>query len=145
MNKYFLATLVTVLLIPLVALFAAKEIRKDDVADYELEVARLEARIATLENTEYWLDKTIQEKRVDSGLARYMVTFKISQSHFALDTSNVLKDKMNAITIQIPVDKEYYNSVNVGDVINDDFRMGSLVMTGSIGSWNIQVVDKSVQ
>lgn len=52
---------------------------------------------------------------------------------------------MNAITIQIPVDKDYYNQINIGDTIADDFRMGSLVMSGSYGSWNITVQNKEIK
>ena len=49
------------------------------------------------------------------------------------------------ISIQIPVDKEYYDSIKVGDTIADDFRMGSLVTKGSFGSWDITVEDKEIQ
>jgi len=52
---------------------------------------------------------------------------------------------MNDISIQIPVDKEYYDSVEIGETIADDFRMGSFVFKGSFGSWDITVEDKSIQ
>lgn len=52
---------------------------------------------------------------------------------------------MNAITMDVPVDKEYYDSLTIGQNIKDDFRMGSLVMKGSLGSWKVSVKDKRVE
>ena len=52
---------------------------------------------------------------------------------------------MNGFSVQIPVDKEFYDSVKIGDTIADNFRMGSLILKGSFGSWKITVKDKSVQ
>jgi len=52
---------------------------------------------------------------------------------------------MNAIEIQIPVDKEFFDSVEIGTVINDDLRIGSLIMSGSVGSWDIRISDKTIQ
>ena len=51
---------------------------------------------------------------------------------------------MNDISIQVPVDKEYYDSLEIGDVIDDSFRMGSLVMSGSVGKWDITIEDKEI-
>jgi hypothetical protein len=43
------------------------------------------------------------------------------------------------------VDKEYYDSVEVGDTIADDFRVGSAIFKGSFGSWNISVENKEIR
>ena len=74
-----------------------------------------------------------------------MVTFRIKQSHFTLDIGEHLKDSMNEITFEVPVAKEYYDSVSVGNVINDDFRMGSFIMHGSFGNWKVTVDKKEVR
>jgi len=63
----------------------------------------------------------------------YIVEFEIKQSHFTLDISEHLKDSINKLTFEVPVDKDYYNKVRVGQEITDSFRMGSFVMKGSIG------------
>ena len=55
------------------------------------------------------------------------------------------KDEMNAITIDIPVDKEYYDGVSIGTVIDNSFRTGSMVVSGSFGKWKITVKDKKIQ
>lgn len=85
------------------------------------------------------------ETAKEKGLEKYIVTFEIKQKHYSLDIGQHLKDNINAITIQIPVDKDYYNQINIGDTIADDFRMGSLVMSGSFGSWNITVQNKEIK
>ncbi len=72
----------------------------------------------------------------------YIIEFEISQSHFTLDFSEHIKDSMNKIVIEIPVDKDYYDNVRVGQQINETFRMGSLIMKGSIGKWKIIVKNK---
>ena len=51
---------------------------------------------------------------------------------------------MNEITIPIQVSEEYYYSVEEGDTLNDEFRVGSLLFKGSIGSWDIKVDKKQI-
>ena len=75
----------------------------------------------------------------------YIVEFEIKQSHFSLDISEHLKDSINKLTFEIPVDKDYYNKVYVGQEINDSFRMGSFIMKGSIGKWKITVKNKYIK
>ena len=80
-----------------------------------------------------------------SGREVYIVTYEISQSHITFDISEHIKDSMNTITMEIPVDKEYYDSLTTGQDIKDDFRIGSLIMKGSWGSWEISVKDKRIE
>lgn len=75
----------------------------------------------------------------------YIVEFEIKQSHFTLDISEHLKDSINKLTFEVPVDKDYYNKVRVGQEITDSFRMGSFVMKGSIGKWKITVKNKHIK
>lgn len=75
----------------------------------------------------------------------YIVEFEIKQSHFTLDISEHLKDSINKLTFEVPVDKDYYNKVRVGQEITDSFRMGSFVMKGSIGKWKITVKNKHIE
>lgn len=76
--------------------------------------------------------------------SKYVVTFKLSQSHFTLDIGEHLKDKMNEVEIEIPVDKEYYDNISIGTVINNEFRMGSLIFHGSFGNWKVTVTNKQI-
>lgn len=75
---------------------------------------------------------------------KYLVTLNVKQSHFSLSIGDHLKDSMNDFTFQIPVDKEYYDSLELGEEIADDFRVGSFIFKSSIGSWKVTVEDKII-
>ena len=98
------------------------------------------------ENPKYIPEPTPQTQSIfTSGKEVYIVTYEIRQSHITLDIEEHIKDSMNTITIDIPVDNEYYDSLTIGQNIKDDFRMGSLVMKGSWGSWKVSVKDKRIE
>lgn len=105
----------------------------------------LQAEIQELEIQKETLENQIVDIKEGKGIAKYVVTFEIKQSHFSLDITKHIKDAMNAIEIEVPVDKEYYDNVDVGDTINDDFRVGSMVMKGSFGSWDVTVKGKDIR
>lgn len=105
----------------------------------------LREEISLLEEQKTAVENEIVDAKVESGTAKYVITFRIKQTHFTLDIGEHLKDSMNEITIEIPVDKEYYDSLSVGDTINDEFRMGSLIMHGSFGSWKVTVDNKEIR
>lgn len=105
----------------------------------------LQAEIQELEIQKETLENQIVDMKEEKGIAKYVVTFEIKQSHFSFDVTKHIKDAMNAIEIEIPVDKEYYDSVDVGDTINNDFRVGSMVMKGSFGSWDVTVKGKDIR
>lgn len=106
---------------------------------------QLMSEITDLSEQKAAIEADITNIKEENGVAKYIITFRIKQSHFTLDISEHIKDSMNEITFDVPVDKEYYDSVSVGSVINDDFRMGSLVMHGSFGSWNVTVDKKEIR
>lgn len=109
------------------------------------DVAKLESEIAQLKAERDRLNEEILNTKIDNGLAKYVITFNIKQTHFTLDIGEHLKDSMNDISIEIPVDKEYYDSVEVGDVIDDSFRMGSFIWKGSFGNWKVTVESKDIR
>ena len=75
----------------------------------------------------------------------YIVELEVKQSHFTLDLSEHAKDAMNKLTLEIPVDKDYYDSVYIGQEISNNFRMGSLLMKGSFGKWKVTVKNKYIK
>lgn len=111
----------------------------------EQKCADLQSEIAVLTEQKAAIEAEIIDAKEANGTAIYVVTFRIKQSHFTLDIGEHLKDSMNEITFEVPVAKEYYESVSVGDVINDEFRMGSFIMHGSFGNWKVTVDKKEVQ
>ena len=109
------------------------------------DVAKLESEIAQLEAERDRLNEEILDAKIDNNLAKYVITFNIKQTHFTLDIGEHLKDAMNDISIEIPVDKEYYDSVEVGDTIDDSFRVGSFIWKGSFGNWKVTVESKDIR
>ena len=109
------------------------------------DVAKLKSEIAQLEAERDQLNEEILDTKIDNNLAKYVIAFNIKQTHFTLDIGEHLKDAMNDISIEIPVDKEYYDSVEVGDTIDDSFRVGSFIWKGSFGNWKVTVESKDIQ
>ena len=105
----------------------------------------LREEISVLQEQKATIENEIINDKVENGTAKYIITFRIKQTHITLDIGEHIKDSMNEIKIEIPVDKEYYDSLSVGDTINDDFRMGSLIMHGSFGSWDVTVDNKEIR
>ena len=108
---------------------------------------KLQEEIVQLENTKNELEISISElqeketaEKIRVGEERYFVILKIEQTHLNLEEH--LKDYMNALEIPFPVDKEFYDSVDKGTVIDDSFRRGSFWIKGSIGNWKISIIDK---
>lgn len=87
----------------------------------------------------------IEHYGIEDGETKYFVTINIAQSHFTLDLMEHLKDSMNDVNIEIMVDKDYYDSVEIGENLEDSFRWGSFIRSGSIGSWDIKVADKRTE
>ncbi len=109
------------------------------------EISELQAQKSDLQNEVFKLEDMTIEKKEENGTAKYVLTLEIKQSHFTLHISEHLKDSMNAIEIQIPVDKEYYDSVEVGQNIADEFRMGSFVFKGTFGNFKVSIIKKEIQ
>lgn len=117
---------------------AEVEYLKQQISELSLEKLQLENSIVELKEME-------TQEKIRTGTETYVVELKIKQSHFTLDIGQHLKDEANAIIIPIPVSYEFYETVEIGDVIDDSFRMGSFIFKGSIGSWDITVNDKYIQ
>lgn len=130
MKKYILV-LIAMIAITLSGCSKTKTVTNEDVAKLESERDRL--------------NEEILNTKIDNGLAKYVITFNIKQTHFTLDIGEHLKDAMNDISIEIPVDKEYYDSVEVGDTIDDSFRVGSFIWKGSFGNWKVTVESKDIR
>lgn len=75
---------------------------------------------------------------------RYILKLHLKQSH-VLSVSKMIKDAMNAIDFEIPVDKDFYDQVQIGTAIVDKFRSGSLWMEGSFGNWEMTVRGKEIR
>lgn len=85
-------------------------------------------------------------KNGDSAKApKYILKLRLKQAHFSLSIKKHIKDAVNAIDFEMPVDKEFYDSVSEGTEIIDKFRFGSFVLGGSFGDWEMTVKGKEVR
>lgn len=75
----------------------------------------------------------------------YIVKLEIRQYHLSLSVFEHIKDGINKTYIEFPTNKEFYDSIKIGTVLNDSFRMGSFIINGSVGHWGIKVVDKKIE
>lgn len=83
---------------------------------------------------------TIQAE--DKACEKYLKV-ELSQSRFSLDPFDHIKDSMNTVQFLLPVSCKFYDEVRVGDqLLKNRFRAGSLLISGSIGNWNLIVKQK---
>jgi len=149
MRKYLLLSVV----LTLFACESSSDV-KEDIESLRKERTILQNENAWLRETKSMkegeiavLDEHLEESHIyQSGRTpKYVLGIKLEQSRFTLDITEHAKDAMNAIEFEIPVDKEYYNSVSVGEEIVDDFRVGSFIFNGSLGDWEMTVEHKRVR
>ena len=145
----FLAAILLIGLVVAVILLTGcvskEEALSDAIRDLESQKSELKYEIIQLKDEKAKLQYEVGEIKVQQGTAKYIVTIGIAQKHLPFDFENNWKDEMNKITIDIPTDKEFYDSVNIGDVFDDSFRAGSFVFGNSVGSWNITIEDKNIE
>ena len=115
------------------------------IDELEARAREIKTEICKLEAEREALAKEVTDEKIEHGTAKYVVGIKIKQKHYNLSIAEAIKDEANAIMIQIPVDKEFYESVEIGDVISDEFRKGSLWISGSFGRWYVTVEEKTIQ
>ena len=75
----------------------------------------------------------------------YIVKFEIKQGTFTLDLLEHAKNEMNAIEIEMPVKKEYYDRLYIGQDITDSFKWGSLIVNGDFSTLHMRVIGKRVE
>ncbi|MDL1980666.1 MAG: hypothetical protein LWX02_04180 [Deltaproteobacteria bacterium] len=75
---------------------------------------------------------------------RYILKFKLKQVRLSLNPLSHVRDKINTIEFELPVDKEFYDSIYVGDLIIDRFRAGSFILRGSFSNWRMSVINKRI-
>ena len=108
------------------------------------QVSSLRDRVNSL-NTQVH-DLNLQKSSLETGREiKYIVKFKIKQGTFTLDIFEHAKNEMNAIEIEIPVNKDYYSKLSIGQDITDAFKWGSLVVNGDFSTLHMKVVGKRME
>lgn len=100
---------------------------------------------AQTETNEIMVRLEAVEQVITNKALRYIVKFDLRQSHFTMSLSTHAKDAMNATQFELPVDAQFYNEVQIGQMIHKDFRTGSFLLYGSFGNWKLKVIGKRVE
>lgn len=88
----------------------------------------------------------VKNTNVKNTNVMYVVKFKIHQTTYTLSLGEYLKNRMNDLEFEIPVDKVYYDKCKVGDLINDPkLKIGSLIMDGDFSQLKIYISGKSIK
>jgi hypothetical protein len=74
-----------------------------------------------------------------------LVTLEIYQSTFTLNIGEHIKNKVNKIKIQLPVDPIFYNDIKIGDDVFDKMKWGSFLFDGDISSLHAKVIEKNIR
>ena len=76
---------------------------------------------------------------------KYILQLKLKQASFSLSVKKHIRNAINAIEFEIPVDKDFYESVSEGTELVDKFRFGSFILYGSFGDWEMTVKGKEIR
>ena len=115
------------------------------------QVSNLRNSCHDLRKSQHYLSAQVRELEIEKRALSngyepsYILTLEIKQSTFTLDIGEHIKNSINAISIQIPVSKKFYNSVSVGTRISDEFKYGSLVFNGDFSELRVTVKDKQIR
>lgn len=113
-------------------------------ANLQSTISRMNDNISIL-NTQIH-DLRLQKNSLETGREiKYIVKFRIKQSTFTLDIGEHIKNGMNAIELELPVSKTFYDRVSVGTEISKSFKMGSLLFNGDFSNLHMTVTGKRME
>ncbi|HIS63360.1 MAG TPA: hypothetical protein IAC14_14180 [Candidatus Scybalomonas excrementigallinarum] len=121
-----------------------EEVLNVKIANLENRAEELKSEIALLKEEKQELEKKNVTIKKEKGIEKYMVTFEIKQVHYTSDYKKIWKDNMNQLEFSVMVDKDFFDSIEVGKELKEELRLGSLIMENSFGSWQIIVKDKKI-
>ena len=75
----------------------------------------------------------------------YIISIRIHQTTYSLSISEHVKNKLNDVVFEIPVDKSYYDKCRIGqEVTETGLKMGSLLRDGDFSKLKITVEGKRI-
>ena len=108
-----------------------------------------ERTLSTVKSELRSVNADLRRAREELGDARatlsddvFWLEIEIKQSTFTLDIAEHIKNRVNAMKISIPVDREFYSSASVGQLLSSGLKVGSLAIDGDISNLNITVTKK---
>ena len=115
------------------------------------QVSTLRSTCDNLRHSQHYLSTQVRELETEKRALSngyepsYVLTLEIKQATYTLDIGEHIKNSINAISMQIPVSKKFYNSVSVGTRISDEFKYGSLVFNGDFSELRVTVINKQIR
>lgn len=91
------------------------------------------------------LKKQIEKNKFAIAASKYVyiITVRVHQTTYTLSISEHIKNKMNDIVFDIPVDKDYYDKCSAGQKITDPgLKWGSLLRDGDFSKLKITITGK---
>jgi predicted nucleic acid-binding Zn-ribbon protein len=80
------------------------------------EVENLKNEIASLEAEKNKLEDEILDTKIEYDLAKYVITIEVERD-FSME--------MDALDVEIPVSKEFYDSIEIGTKLTNEYIMGN--------------------
>lgn len=119
-----------------------KNIRLSTEADIR-NLAKEQNKLIT-ENTSLENRISANKFKINAYYKVYIIKLKIHQVTYTLDIGEHIKNSINDVEFEIPVDKDYYESCKVGHEISNTFKWGSLLMDDDFSRLKITCVGKRI-
>lgn len=97
------------------------------------------------------LEKEVALLRAEKGAhvngrePKYIITLEIKQSTFTLDIGEHIKNDINKVKMDIPVSRDFFDSVYTGTEINKSFKYGSLLFNGDFSELKVKIIGKRIE
>ena len=91
------------------------------------------------------LNKQINNDKFALAVSKtiYIVKIKIHQTTYSLEIEEHIKNKINEVEFEIPVDKAYYDNCSIGQRVTDPgMKLGSLLVDGDFSKLKIKIIGK---
>lgn len=76
---------------------------------------------------------------------KYIITLEIKQGTFTLDIGEHIKNNINKVKMDIPVSRDFFDSVYTGTEINKSFKYGSLLFNGDFSELKVKIIGKRIE
>lgn len=121
-------------------LIAERKIIENSINKCKRQKSQLESQNAKLGNE-------VKSNKFAMNAAKYVYIIKVRvhQTTYTLSVSEHIKNHINDVYFEIPVDKAYYDKCTIGQSVTDgSFKWGSLIRDGDFSKIKIKVVSKRV-
>jgi len=118
----------------------------------EEDIAVMANKVKTLRGTQKSLYGSISSLKKTEGYIKYLgegnrpqyiITFKFKKHrpmNFSITDS--MKDEHNSFTLDIPVDKRYYDAQTVGSTVAEKFKTASMFISGKVQGYKVTIQNK---